>query len=73
MCLPFLEIAGLTHLSPSQILYRGVDLIGGLRAKYSCRETIHGFKVNSVCGNMCHNVVNIKNGPYFILLRNFDR
>ena len=50
-----------------------MDLIGGLDAKYSFRETVHGLKVNSVCGNMCPNVVNIGNGPYFILLRDFDR
>ena len=54
-------------------MYRGVNLIGGLRAKYSSSETIHGLKVNSVCGNMCLNVANIGNGPYFILLRDFDR
>ena len=55
------------------MMYTGVDLIGGLGAKYSFRETIHGLKVNSVCGNMSPNVVNIGNGPYFILLRDFDR
>ena len=50
-----------------------MELIGGLGAKYSSRETMHGLKVNSVCGNMSPNVVNIGNGPYFILLRGFDR
>ena len=53
--------------------YRGVDLIGGLGANYSSRETIHGLKVNSVCGNMSPNVVNIGNGPHFIYIRDFDR
>ena len=36
--------------------YRGVDLI---ISGHSYRKTIHGLQVNTRCGNMCPNVVNI--------------
>ena len=54
-----------TRIREEGVGYRGLDLIGGLHSKYSCREVIYDLQGNCMFGNMYPNVVSIDNGPYF--------